>query len=128
MRIRIEQSSFSVKGNHCEGGKKRAKKIRHYVFFSVDCGCHKGDSCTQGLFIAYFHIGRGINRDPVMTSEDTESLMAQLWAASLAYYWYVRGSVMVRFDVDGRVPSFDMRLLLTSGALWFMVSSYAPWS
>jgi len=36
--------------------------------------------------------------------------------------------VMVRFDVDGRVSSFDMRLLSAPGALWFMVSSFAPWS
>jgi len=36
--------------------------------------------------------------------------------------------VIVGFDVDGRVPSFDMSLLAAPGALWFMVSSYAPWS
>jgi len=35
--------------------------------------------------------------------------------------------MIVRCGVDGRVPSFDMRLLTASTALLFMVSSYAPW-
>jgi len=86
------------------------------------------DSRTQGLFVPYSHISRGINRDPATTGEDTELLMTQLWVASPAYYWYVRCRVIVRFDVDKRVPSFDMSLLAAPGALWFMVSSYAPWS
>ena len=86
------------------------------------------DSRTQGVFVAYSHIGRGINIDPATTGDDTVDLMAQLLAASPAYYWYVRCSMIVGFGVDGRVPSFDMNLLAASGALWFMVSSYAPWS
>ena len=36
--------------------------------------------------------------------------------------------MIVGCGFDGRVPSFDMRLLTASVALWFMVSSYAPWS
>jgi len=36
--------------------------------------------------------------------------------------------MIVGCGVDGRVPSFDMSLLTGSVALWFMVSSYGPWS
>ena len=86
------------------------------------------DSRTQGLFVVYSNSGRGINRDPASTGEDTQNLMTQLWAVSPAYYRYVRCSTIVGCGVDGRVPSFDMSLLTASVALWFMVSSYAPWS
>ena len=85
------------------------------------------DSRTQGVFVAYSHICRGINRAQAMTGDDTEDLMAHLWAASLVYHWYVKCSMIVRCGVVGRVPAFDMRLLAASGALWFMVASYAPW-
>ena len=85
------------------------------------------DTRTQGLFVAYSNIGRGINRDPASMDEDTQNLLTQLWATSPAYYWYVRCSMIVGCGVDGRVPSFDMTLLTVSTALFFMVSSYAPW-
>jgi len=85
------------------------------------------DARTQGLFVAYSNIGRSINRDPASMGEDTQHLLTRLWAASPAYYWYVRSSMIVGCGVDGRVPSFDMTLLTASTALFFMVSSYAPW-
>jgi len=85
------------------------------------------DARTQGLFIVHFDISRGINRDPASMGEDTQNLMIRLWASSPAYYWYVRFIMIVGCGVDGRVPSFDMRLLTASTSLWFMVSSYAPW-
>ena len=36
--------------------------------------------------------------------------------------------MIVGCGVDGRVPSFDMNLLTGIVAIWFMVSSHAPWS
>jgi len=86
------------------------------------------DARTPGVCVAYSNIGRGINRDPASMDEDTQNLLTQLWAASPACYWYVRCSMIVRCGVDGRIPSFDMTLLTASTALFFMVSSYAPWT
>jgi len=88
---------------------------------------------AQGSFInpaytPYSIAGRGVNTDPATCSQDVCTLLARLHDASPAYFWYVRGSVMVGCGPGGRVPSMDMATLYCQAAIFFVVASYAPWS
>ena len=89
---------------------------------------HSLHSATQPIRHTLVLAGASTQTRQHVPWQDVRTLLAQLHEASPAYYWYVRGSVIVGCGLAGRVPAMDLAILGCQAAIFFVVASYAPWS